>query len=94
MTEVVPCPFTFANGRKCPGHITRVEIYKCDVTWAPHEDGKWRPSVTEVRSHYHLFCSEEGGHAGTSQPDDNSGMKFYRKHLPDSLDLMGIGEPG
>jgi hypothetical protein len=90
MTKIVPCPFVFADGRKCTGHITRVEAYKCDVAWIPH-DGKWRPAVTEIRTHYQLFCSEEDGH-GTS-PDDNSGMKFYRKHLPESLALTCIGEP-
>jgi hypothetical protein len=55
------------------------------------EDGKWS-AVTEIRTLYRLFCSEEGGH-GTS-PDEDGGMKFYRKHLPESLDLTGIGEPG
>jgi hypothetical protein len=92
MAEAVPCPFTLANGRKCPGHITRVEAYNCDVTWTRHADGKWRPSLTEVRSHYHLFCSHEDGHAATSRAD-NSGMKFYRRDLPATLDLTGIGEP-
>jgi hypothetical protein len=57
---------------------------------AAAEDGKWRPAVTEIRTLYRLFCSEEDGH-GTSA-DDDGGMKFYRK-LPDSLDLSGIGEP-
>jgi hypothetical protein len=56
MAAEIACPFVYANGRKCSGHITRVEAYKCDVTWMPDADGRWRPSVNEVRSHYHLFC--------------------------------------
>ena len=60
MAAEIACPFVYANGRKCSGHITRVEAYKCDVTWTPDADGRWRPSVNEVGSHYHLFCSEKG----------------------------------
>jgi hypothetical protein len=60
----VPCPLVYASGRKWPGHITHVEAYRADVTRSPDVDGRWRPSVGEARSHYHLFCSEKGNHAG------------------------------
>ena len=86
MAKEVACPFVYANGRKCSGHITHVEAYKIDVTWKPGEDGKWRPSVGEPRSHYHLFCSERGNHAGAGR-QDHSSMKCYLSQLPEGLDL-------
>jgi hypothetical protein len=82
-TIEIPCPFVYANGKKCPGHITRVEAYKADVTWTPDADGKWKPRVGEPRSHYHLFCSEKGNHAGTRGQDR---LKCYLSALPMRLD--------
>jgi hypothetical protein len=76
----VTCPFVYANGRKCPGHITHVEAFKCDVSWKPDADGVWQPSIGEPRSHYHLYCSEKGNHAGYKSPDD-SRLKFYYSGL-------------
>jgi hypothetical protein len=76
MATVIPCPFFYSDGRKCRGHITRVEAYKADVSWTPDNEGKWRPSIGEPRSHYHLFCSEKGNHAGWKREDD-SRLKFY-----------------
>jgi hypothetical protein len=64
LEAITPCPFVYANGRKCTGHITHVEAYKADVSWRPDGEGNWRPSIGEPRSHYHLFCSEKGNHAG------------------------------
>jgi hypothetical protein len=86
MAREVPCPFVYANGRKCPGHVERVEAYKADVTWTPDQDGKWRPSVSEPRSHYHLFCSEKGNHAGSTR-DDHPSMKRYLNQLPEGIEL-------
>jgi hypothetical protein len=86
MATEIACPFIYASGRKCSGHITHVVAYKCDVTWSPGADGKWRPSVGEVRSHYHLFCSEKGNHAGSLRPD-SAQMKRYLVELPDGLEL-------
>jgi hypothetical protein len=87
MTKEVACPFIYANGRKCPGHIIRVEAYKADITWTPGEDGKWRPSVGEPRSHYHLFCSEKGNHVG-ARGEDHPRMKCYLGQLPEGLCLL------
>jgi hypothetical protein len=81
----IQCPFVYAKGRRCPGHFTHVEAYKCDVSWSPDGDGKWKPSIGEPRSHYHLFCSEKGNHAGALKPDD-SRLKFYG----DRLSKLGI----
>jgi hypothetical protein len=81
MATVIPCPFVYSGGRKCRGHITHVEAYKADVSWTPDKEGKWRPSIDEPRSHYHLFCSEKGNHAGWGREDDTR-LKFYRRDLP------------
>jgi hypothetical protein len=86
MATEIACPFVYANGRKCTGHITHVEAYKCDVSWKPDADGNWSPSVGEPRSHYHLFCSEKGNYAGSSRPDSDQ-MKRYRGKLPEGLVL-------
>ena len=37
--ERIPCPFVYANGRACTGHVVRVEAYKADVTWSVDEGG-------------------------------------------------------
>lgn len=86
MAKIVACPFIYSGGRKCPGHITHVEAYKADVCWTPDEEGKWRPTVERARSHYHLFCSEGGNHAGVRR-QDNSQMKRYLDELPDGIDI-------
>ena len=88
MATEIACPFVYANGRRCSGHTTHVEAYKCDVSWTPDADGKWRPSVNEARSHYHLFCSEKGNHTGSFR-SDNTQMKCHRNELPDGLELVG-----
>jgi len=86
MTKEVACPFVYANGRRCTGHITRIEGYKADVTWIPDAKGKWRPSVGEPRSYYHLFCSEKETHATTASSDHPQMMKRYRE-LPAGIKL-------
>ena len=76
ISEPIPCPFVYADGRKCTGHITHVEAYKVDVSWRPDREGKWQLSIGEPRSHYHVFCSEKGNHAGTMRADDPR-LKYY-----------------
>jgi len=80
----VPCPFVYANGRRCPGQIVRVEAYKADLAWSLQSDGTWSFQWDRPRSHFHLFCSEKGNHAGTIRGDD-SRMKFYLDRLPDTV---------
>ena len=79
----VPCPFVYANGKRCTGRIVRVEAYKADIEWSEDDKGQWcfdwRPG-----SHYHLFCSEHGNHAGWKRQDD-SRMKLFFDELPDGL---------
>ncbi len=55
-----PCPFVYAKGKKCTGHIWRIEAFKVDISWSRADDGKWSFAVGEPRSHYHLYCSEKG----------------------------------
>jgi hypothetical protein len=80
----IPCPFVYANGKVCTGHIVRVEAYKADIAWTPDTEGRWHASINQPGSHYHLFCSEKGNHAGYGRADD-SRMKFYLSDLPPAL---------
>ena len=54
MDTAIPCPFVYANGKRCTGHVVRVEAYKADINWAPDKaTGEWRQSTGQPRSHYH-----------------------------------------
>jgi hypothetical protein len=79
-----PCPFVYAKGRKCSGHIVRIEAFKADLAWHCGDDGKWSFAVGEPRSHYHVYCSERGNHSGYGRPDAKA-MKFYFQDLPPTL---------
>jgi hypothetical protein len=81
--ERIPCPFVYANGRTCTGHVVRVEAYKADVTWSLDADGRWDFDF-HPRSHYHVFCSEKGNHAGFRRRD-SEGLKFWFNTLPESI---------
>jgi len=78
----IPCPYVYKGGKPCTGHIIRIEGYKADISWALQEVGTWQFSVGQPRSHYHLFCSEKGNHAGFGRTDAES-MKTYQ--LPDGV---------
>jgi len=58
-----------------------VSVYKADVDWTEGPEGAWVVDWSP-RSHYHLFCSERGNHAGTKRYDDDR-MKFFYRDLPD-----------
>ncbi|HWK13741.1 MAG TPA: hypothetical protein VNS02_05055 [Rhizobiaceae bacterium] len=83
IADRVPCPFTYASGKRCTGHVVRVEGYKADLEWSRGADG-WKFGCGEPRSHYHLFCSEKGNHAGYARHDSEK-MKFYYSQLPVAL---------
>jgi hypothetical protein len=57
----------------------RIEAYKADIDWQLGEDG-WSFGFAP-RSHYHVFCSEKGNHAGFKRQDDPQ-MKFHWRELP------------
>lgn len=81
--EKIPCPFIYSTGRRCAGHIVRIEAYKAEVIWSLGDGGGWEFSLAP-RSHYHLFCSEKGNHAGKLRQDDPQ-MKFHWSRLPPAL---------
>jgi hypothetical protein len=85
MPEMVPCPFVDARGKKCTGHIVRIEAFKADLAWRLGDDGVWSFSVGGPRSHYHLYCSERDNHAGGYGRSDDDRMKFYHQNLPIAL---------
>jgi hypothetical protein len=84
----VPCPFVYSNGKPCGGHIVRVEAYKASLAWTLCDDSAWRFEFAE-RSHFHLFCSEKGNHAGHARPD-NPQMKFHWRQLPKALQELVV----
>ncbi len=83
--RLVPCPFVYSTGRKCSGYVERVEAYKADLSWEQNENGDWVLEVGPSRSHYHLFCSEKGNHAGVGRDD---ALKYYVGELPNGLELL------
>jgi hypothetical protein len=80
----IPCPFVDAKGKRCTGHIVRIRAFKADLSWIRQDDGSWRFSTSEPRSHYHLYCSEKENHSGWGR-DDNAALKFYADKLPPEL---------
>jgi hypothetical protein len=88
--HIVPCPYVYAKGKKCTGHIVRIEAFKADIAWHRADDGKWSLAVGEPRSHFHLYCSEKDNHAGHGKPD---AMKFYYQDLPPTLKKVITGTP-
>jgi hypothetical protein len=79
----IPCPFVYADGRRCGGHIVRIEAFRADLLWAVDGNGRWRFDF-RPRSHYHLSCSEKGNHAGFRRQDPRA-MKFWYDHLPEEV---------
>ena len=77
-----PCPYVYPKGERCPGHIVRVEAFNADLSWAVDDSGRWTFNHSQPRSHYHLFCSEKGNHAGDRHPEQ---MKCYLSGIPDDL---------
>jgi len=69
----LPCPFVYASGRKCPGHVNRVRAY------GPI-DGEGGLRVVKK---YGLWCSEKDDHAGVvSGWVAKERMEFYPDNLP------------
>jgi hypothetical protein len=82
MSEITPCPFVYANGKQCTGHVVGIEAFKVDIAWTQQQDGSWRFDAGEPRSHYHLRCSEKGNHSGLRGEDK---LKFFLRELPEPL---------
>lgn len=68
------CPFVYANGHRCEGHVTNVRFY-----------GNLKygyPGVRKVR----LWCSDKGDHAGAvSGWASKERMEFYPDKIPADL---------
>lgn len=79
-----PCPYVSTSGKKCTGHVVRIEAFNAHLAWHRSDDGKWTRSVGQPRSHYHFYCSEKDNHAGYGKPD-NEAMKFYYQDLSPAL---------
>jgi hypothetical protein len=71
----IVCPFVYADGRKCPGHLYRARAY------GPRgPDGFVERSLVKK---YRLWCSEKGDHAGAvSDFASKERMEFYPDRLP------------
>jgi hypothetical protein len=78
------CPFTYANGKKCTGHICRAKAF------GP------RSASGRVERHYvvkyRLWCSEKDDHAGIGHVGKER-MEFYPRELPDEV-LDGLWASG
>ena len=82
---LIACPFVYANGRACTGHVVRVEAYKADLTWSADADGTpCPPSTREIvavasgdQQSPGLIADRTGG---TSSPD--KGCSF--QPMPDA----------
>src|ERR1700722_19452791 len=76
--EAIPCPFVYASGRRCTGHVYRARAYG--------------PSREHVRK-YRLWCSEKDDHAGAvSDPVSKSRMEFYPDELaPGVVEMLWSG---
>ena len=72
MTQKYPCPFTYADGRKCKGHVTHFKAY------GPVRNGE----LSEVRK-VRLWCSERYDHQGAVRSwASKERMEFYPDQLP------------
>ena len=72
--QKISCPFVYAKGHKCTGHVYRATAYG---------PGQNRPGFgrADVRK-YRLWCSEKGDHAGI---DGSLGSKLRMEFYPDQL---------
>ena len=74
MTEI-PCPFVYANGRRCKGTIYRAVAYGSRCEGHAHK--------------YRLHCSEKGDHAGiVSSFEGKERMEFYPDELPEGVESL------
>lgn len=80
--QQIPCPYVYAKGKRCTGHVVRVEAFKVDIEWRLDQNGQWGFGWGQPRSHYHLYCSEKDSHARHGQDD---ALKFFYSDLPEEI---------
>jgi hypothetical protein len=77
----IDCPFTYANGEKCQGHIYRARAY------GPKR-GEFYVTRENVRK-YRLWCSIKEDHAGAAHGfEGKERMEFYPDKLPPGAEDM------
>ncbi|TPG45694.1 hypothetical protein EAH89_26185 [Roseomonas nepalensis] len=70
----IPCPFVYANGKHCQGHVRMARAY------GPSR-GSHYVAQEEVRK-YRLWCSEKEDHAGAVRTNEGKlRMEFYPREL-------------
>jgi len=74
--EPLPCPFVYANGKRCKGHVRRVRAYG-----RAGRNGLIRPE--KVRK-YRFWCTEKDDHAGMPGGgyEGKIRMEFYPDQVP------------
>lgn len=85
VSEKLQCPFVYASGKQCTGHVYRAKGY------GPNRGGK-----TEVRK-VRLWCSEKDDHQGAVNSwVTKERMEFYPNHLPRGIydRVMALFEAG
>ena len=91
--EKIPCPFVYSSGKRCTGHIVRIEAYNARVDWTFREPADWRFGISP-RSHFYLFCSMKSNQAGHVRSDDPQ-TKFYWDQLPEAIqEIIAATEVG
>lgn len=78
------CPFVYANGKKCEGHITELKIIKPHFTIHLTSDGDVESAEIWTEYHVHLRCSLNGGHHRDQDQEDDR-MKVRLEDLPESI---------
>ncbi len=85
--SMIPCPFVYAGGKRCKGHVVAIEAFRVDLRWNKTPQG-WTFNRGQPRSHYHVYCSEKGNHAGHAR-DDSSQLKLHPSEMsPELLKLI------
>ncbi len=75
-TPPIPCPFVYANGKRCRGHVRRAKAF------GPKRMFGGRLPRENVRK-YRLWCTEKDDHAGVvSSFEGKERMEFYPDELP------------
>ena len=72
MSDELQCPFVYANGKRCTGHV---------MGWRKY-GGETFERCRKVR----LYCSEKYDHAGVASGFvEKERMEFYPDKLPDEI---------
>jgi len=77
--QMIPCPFVYSTGEKCPGHISGWQVYGPGM-----RNGETVPfqKARKVR----LWCSVGHDHQGPiSTFETKERMEFYPNQLPAGL---------